>query len=82
VTSVTLDPIGVECVQGSEARILECAGMTALWNDATCRVGESGDMSPQSKRERMRMGFSDTNWVKLGSFSYFEKVAIGEIVNV
>jgi hypothetical protein len=23
----------------TEARILECAGMTALWNDATCRVG-------------------------------------------
>ena len=35
---------------------------------------------------RMRMGFSDTklgsNWVKMGSFSFFEKVEIGEIVNV
>jgi len=43
-------------------------------------------MSPQSKREGMRMSFSDTNWVqnwvKLGSFSFFEKVEIGEIVNV
>jgi hypothetical protein len=35
---------------------------------------------------RMRMGFSDknlgSNWVKMGSFSFFEKVEIGEIVNV
>ena len=23
----------------TKARVLECAGMTALWNDATCRVG-------------------------------------------
>src|ERR1700744_226974 len=50
-SSVTVDdrhrgPNWGECVQGSqfrvlgsEARILECAGMTALWNDATCRVG-------------------------------------------
>jgi hypothetical protein len=28
---------------------LECADMSALWFDATGRVGESGDMSPQSK---------------------------------
>ena len=44
--------------------------------------GESGDLSPQSKDERMRMDFSETNWVKMGSFSFFEKVEIGEIVNV
>jgi hypothetical protein len=34
------------------------------------------------KMPRMRMSFSDTNWVKMGSFSFFEKVEIGEIVNV
>ncbi len=28
---------------------LECADVSALWFDATCRVGESGDVSPQSK---------------------------------
>jgi len=43
-------------------------------------------MSPQSIHEWMRMGFSDINWVqnwvKLGSFSFFEKVEIGEITNV
>jgi hypothetical protein len=27
-------------------------------------------------------GFSDKNWVKMGSFSFFEKVEMGEIVNV
>jgi hypothetical protein len=31
---------------------------------------------------RMWIGFSDKNWVKMGSFSFFEKVEIGEIVNV
>jgi hypothetical protein len=31
---------------------------------------------------RRSPNFSDTNWVKLGSFSFFEKVEIGEIVNV
>jgi len=33
-------------------------------------------MSPQSKR------WLGSNWVKLGSFSFFEKVEMGEIVNV
>jgi hypothetical protein len=28
--------------------------------------GESGDLSPQSKDERMRMDFSETNWVQIG----------------
>jgi hypothetical protein len=31
---------------------------------------------------RWEVGFSDKNWVKMGSFSFFEKVEIGEIVNV
>jgi len=30
---------------------LECADMSALWSDATCRVEESGDMSPHSKSD-------------------------------
>ena len=29
--------------------IWECADTSALWNDATCRVVENGDVSPQSK---------------------------------
>jgi len=28
---------------------LECADKSALWNDATCRVVESGVVPPQSK---------------------------------
>src|SRR5208283_4035437 len=31
---------------------LECANMFALWFDATCRVEESGDMSPHSTERR------------------------------
>jgi len=33
----------------SAERNLECADMSALWNEATCRVVESGDVSPHSK---------------------------------
>jgi len=29
-----------------EPEVLECADMSALWFDATCRVKESGDVSP------------------------------------
>ncbi len=29
-------------------KTLECTGVSALWNDATCRVGESGVKPPQS----------------------------------
>jgi hypothetical protein len=39
---------------------------------ATCR------RSPHAFRDT-KLGW---NWVKLGSFSFFEKVEIGEIVNV
>jgi len=33
----------------SAATSLECADVSALWFDATCRVEESGDVSPHSK---------------------------------
>src|ERR1035437_4232990 len=33
-------------------RVLECADVSALWFDATCRVVKSGDVSPQSKDPR------------------------------
>ena len=60
---MTLDPIEGKCVQGSqfrvlgsEARILECAGTTVLWNDATCR------RSPNfSDKNRVGIGL---NWVR------------------
>jgi hypothetical protein len=74
-SSVTLDP----AVGGDEsgARILECAGMTALWNDATCRVGgKRRHVAAVHVLLAIKIGF------KLGSFSFFEKVKIGEIVNV
>ena len=46
-----------------------------------------GKATPSSHNWVQRhAGFSDTNWVqnwvKLGSFSFFEKVEIDEIVNV
>jgi hypothetical protein len=30
---------GTRCDGKESERTVECAGMTALWNDATCRVG-------------------------------------------
>ena len=34
---------------GLDGSALECADTSALWNGATCRVEQSGDMSPHSK---------------------------------
>jgi hypothetical protein len=58
--------------------ILECAGRTALWNDATCRVGGKRRHVAAVQTLAEKLG---SKWVKLGSFSFFEKVEIGEIVN-
>ncbi len=49
---------------------------------------ERRDMSRRGRAAKCRRSpnFSDTNWVqnwvKMGSFSFFEKVEIGEIINV
>jgi ATP-dependent helicase/nuclease subunit A len=39
-----------------DAETLECADTSALLNDATCRVEQSGDMSPHSKGNRFLVG--------------------------
>jgi hypothetical protein len=73
-----------------KARILECAGTTALLNDATCRVeGKRHHLPTIGSRCRsstvtlalaIEIGFKiGLNWVR---FHFFEKVEIGEIVNV
>jgi hypothetical protein len=40
--------------------ILECADMSALCLDATCRVDESGDLSPHS------MSWLTLRWQRIG----------------
>jgi hypothetical protein len=35
--------------QDGQCRKSDCADTSALWNDVTCRVEESGDTSPHSK---------------------------------
>ena len=42
-------PAEIMSLLTSAATVLECADMSALWFDATCRVGKSGDISPHSK---------------------------------
>ena len=87
----TMDRIGGKCVQGSqfrvlgsEARILVCAGMTALWNDATCRVGGKRRHVAAVQTLAIKIGL---NWVRFhflkksklvkssmfnGGFAFFE----------
>jgi hypothetical protein len=53
------------------------------WEPKVRRMNdELGAKCTTVRMTRMRIGFSDKNWVKLGSFSFFEKVEIGGIVNV
>src|SRR5580698_3883200 len=73
-------------VQKPEARILECAGMTALWNDATCRVGgkrrhvaavHTLDLAIKIGLNWVRFHFlKKSKWVKSsmfnGGFAFFE----------
>ena len=50
-SSVTLDPIGGQC---EFERAVECAGMTALWNDATCRVGGKAATCLRTPKKRLK----------------------------